>query len=52
MGGLEKPEYKPDTVDGANHLGRVLESHGGFSQQNRMIKDKRKSLDKATKYSY
>ena len=52
MGGLEKPEYKPDTVDGANHIGKVLESHGGFSQQNRMIRDKRKSLDKATKYSY
>ena len=52
MGGLEKPKYKLDTVDGANHMARQLEVRGGFPQQNRMIQDKRKSLDKATKYSY
>ena len=52
MGGLERPKYKPDTVDGANHMAERLEAKGGFPQQNRMIRDKRKSLDKATKYSY
>ena len=52
MGGLEKPKYKPDTVDEANNMARRLETAGGFPQQNRMIRDKRKSLDKATKYSY
>ena len=52
MGGLERPKYKPDTVDGANHMAGHLNQQGGFPQQRRMIQDKRKSLDKATKYSY
>ena len=52
MGGLERPKYKPDTVDGANHMAGRLSQQGGFPQQRRMIQDKRKSLDKATKYSY
>jgi hypothetical protein len=29
-----------------------LQSSGGFPQQNRMIRDKRKSFDKAVLYSY
>lgn len=33
-------------------MARQLISDGGLSQQNRMIKDKRHSLDWATKYSY
>ena len=52
MGGLERPKYKPDTVEGANHMAGRLNQQGGFPQQRRMIQDKRKSLDKATKYSY
>ena len=43
MGGLNKPKYKPDTVEGANDLAKKLEFRGGFPQQNRMIQDKRKS---------
>ena len=52
MGGTELPNYKPDTVKGANHMANRLDAKGGFAQQDRMIRDKRKSLDKATKYSY
>lgn len=52
MGNLDKPRYIPDTVSGANDMAKRLKSNGGFSQQNRMIKDKRRALDKATLYSY
>lgn len=52
MGNLDLPQYKLDTVKGAIDLAKRLESKGGFSQQDRMIRDKRRSLDKATLYSY
>lgn len=52
MGGTDLPKYKPDTVEGANDMAKRLEAKGGFPQQNRMIRDKRRSLDKATLYSY
>ena len=52
MGDLKKPKYKPATVDEVNNMTKRLGAQGGFPQQNRMIRDKRKSLDKATKYSY
>ena len=52
MGNLDLPRYKPDTVQGANNLAVHLKTVGGFSQQDRMIRDKRRSLDKATLYSY
>lgn len=52
MGGTDLPKYKPDTVEGANDMAKRLETKGGFPQQNRMIRDKRRSLDKATLYSY
>ena len=52
MGNLDLPRYKPDTVQGAKDMASRLESKGGFPQQNRMIRDKRRSLDKATMYSY
>lgn len=52
MGNLDLPRYKPDTVQGAKDMARRLESKGGFPQQDRMIRDKRRSLDKATLYSY
>lgn len=52
MGETKLPKYTPDTVDGANDVAKRLEAVGGFAQQNRMIRDKRKSLDKATLYSY
>ena len=40
------------SLDGLNHQGTLLAYNGGFSQQDRMILDKRRSLDKALKYSY
>ena len=42
----------PDSVDGSLDMAKRLMSAGGFAQQQRMIKDKRHSLDQATKYSY
>lgn len=52
MGNNELPTYYPDTVEAANHLSKALIARGGFPQQDRMIKDKRRSLDYATKHSY
>ena len=52
MGNLDLPRYKPDTVQGAIDMAKRLNSKGGFPQQDRMIRDKRRSLDKATLYSY
>lgn len=52
MGNLDLPRYKPDTVKGAVDMAKRLNSKGGFPQQDRMIRDKRRSLDKATLYSY
>ena len=46
------PHYYPDTVDNANLMGAELIARGGLPQQERMVRDKRKSLDKATLYSY
>lgn len=43
---------QPDSVDGNLNMAKRLMSAGGFAQQQRMIKDKRHSLDQATKYSY
>lgn len=52
MGNLDLPHYKPDTVKGSVDMAKRLKSKGGFSQQDRMIRDKRHALDKATLYSY
>ena len=52
IGNLNLPDYKPDTVQGAIELSNRLASNGGFSQQDRMIRQKRNTLDKATLYSY
>lgn len=46
------PKYYPDTVKNANLMASQLTVQGGFPQQERMVRDKRKSLDKATLYSY
>ena len=51
MGNLDLPRYKPNTVKGAEDMAKRLEAKGGFPQQDRMIRDKRRSLDKATLYS-
>lgn len=52
MGNQDLPRYKPDTVEGIAEMSKRLQSAGGFPQQDRMIRDKRRSLDKATLYSY
>ena len=52
IGNQDLPRYKPDTVDGATEMAKRLQANGGFPQQDRMIRDKRRSLDKATLYSY
>ena len=53
LGNLDlPPKYYADTVENANLMASELAIRGGFPQQERMIRDKRKSLDKATLYSY
>ena len=46
------PLYHYNTVSGANEMANRLAIRGGFPQQERMVRDKQKSLDKATLYSY
>ena len=53
LGSLDiPPVYYRDTVENANLMAEQLNMHGGYPQQERMIRDKRKALDHATKYSY
>ena len=53
MGNINLPlRYYPDTVSGANHMAHGLMARGGLPQQERMVRDKLKSLDHATLYSY
>lgn len=53
MGNLDlPPKYYSDTVDNANLMSAELKARGGFPQQERMIKDKKRALDHATLYSY
>ena len=52
LGSISLPKYYKDTVDQANLMAEHLNVRGGFPQQERMIRDKRKSLDRATLYSY
>lgn len=44
--------FQPSTVQGVNMLARHLYAAGGFAQQDRMIRDKRKTLDRVVLYSY
>lgn len=46
------PHYYMNTVPGVNEMTNQLAMRGGFPQQERMVRDKRKSLDRATLYSY
>lgn len=52
LGVKEIPIKTPSTVDGINDLSKRLHFAGGFPQQERMILDKKRSLDRALKYSY
>ena len=54
LGVYEKPQVnsKDSSIDGIIHQEARLEQAGGDLQQERMIKDKRRSLDRAVWYSY
>lgn len=53
LGIFEKPEFKGDpNVAGVNDQYTRLSAAGGSLQQQRMIRDKRKSLDRALWFSY
>lgn len=52
LGALDPVAPKGDSVEGSQDMAKRLMERGGFAQQQRMIKDKRHSLDQATKYSY
>ena len=51
-GTLDKVHDPIKNIDGINEMSKKLEYHGGYFQQNREIKDKIKSLEKALLYSY
>lgn len=48
----QNTSFQPSTVQGVNMLARHLYAAGGFAQQDRMIRDKRKTLDRVVLYSY
>lgn len=52
MGYNSSPSFENSGYKGINQLAERLQYNGGYPQQNRMIKDKRRSLDKALLYSY
>ena len=56
LGTYDKYAYDPNKTDpkigGIVHQSKLLQAHGGNGQQERMIKDKRRSLDHAVWYSY
>lgn len=52
LGLVSQPDFTPSSVQGVNDLAQLLVNKGGLTQQERMIRDKRKTLDKAVLYSY
>ena len=52
IGKLSSPEFKDGSIQGVSNLAKRLNQMGGRTQQERMIRDKRRSLDKALLYSY
>lgn len=51
-GSYVEPEWDPTSIEGVNLQAHQLYYHGGLTQHDRMIQDKKKSLQKATLYSY
>ena len=49
---VESLTPQASTIDGVNDAADYLRKIGGYRQQDRMITDRRKSLDRAVKYSY
>lgn len=52
LGRLSTPEYIESSIEGVSNMAHRLYQMGGRTQQERMIRDKRRSLDKAVLYSY
>ena len=52
IGILSSPEFQGSSIPGVTDLAQRLSAAGGRTQQERMIRDKRRSLDKAVLYSY
>lgn len=52
VGLFSTPEFQPSSIQGVTHMYQRLNVAGGRAQQDRMIRDKRRSLDKAVLYSY
>lgn len=52
LGNLEMPSYYDQSLSSLHLMANQLQAKGGYGQQERMIRDKRRSLDKATLYSY
>ncbi len=51
-GNLDKKHEPIRTIEGVNEMSKQLNYHGGYFQQNRQIRDKQKSLQKALLHSY
>lgn len=52
LGTYEKKPFQPKTIDGVNEMALRFRSMGGYRQQERMIHDKRRTLDRAVHFSY
>lgn len=52
LGNVETPAKPPNTVEGVNDLARRINTMGGFPRQDRMIRDKYRTLLRALKASY
>lgn len=52
IGLTSSPDFQSSSLMGVNDLAHYLSQKGGLTQQERMIRDKRRSLDKAVLYSY
>lgn len=52
LGEIQDINRYPSTVEGVNQMATRLSAAGGFPQQDRMIRDKYRTLLRALKYSY
>ena len=52
VGRLSSPKFENGSSQGVSMLAKRIAQAGGRTQQERMIRDKRRSLDKALLYSY
>ena len=52
LGVFEKPPFQDMSIEGVNEQALRLRQMGGHRQQERMIKDKRRTLDRAVHFSY